>query len=85
MYDSRGNPFPYRRRLSGGVEAGPPPLWRMQGFDVALEERPLFGVIVGTVVGVPSVHASGTTWSEVFRALRRQLAGLWHPRKHLSV
>ena len=56
-------------------ESLPPALWRVQGFDVALEDRP--EGIVATLVDVPGVTATAETRSEVLNLIREQLAPLW--------
>ena len=53
------------------------PLYRVQGFDVALENRP--EGIVATVVDVPGVTATADSRSEVLSLIREQLAPFWKP------
>lgn len=54
-----------------------PALYRVQGFDVALENRP--EGIVATVVDVPGITATAETRTEVLNLIREQLAPLWKP------
>ncbi len=72
-----------RRQLLCGDWANKPPcpatpaLYRVQGFDVALENRP--EGIIATVVDVPGVTATADTRSEVLNLIREQLAPFWKP------
>jgi hypothetical protein len=55
----------------------PVTLYRVQGFDVALENRP--EGIIATVVDVPGVTAMAGSRSEVLHLVREQLAPFWKP------
>ena len=54
-----------------------PALYRVQGFSVALEDRP--EGILATVVDAPEVTAIAETRSEVLNLIREQLAPFWKP------
>ncbi len=75
-YDSTGNPHVIRPAHPEPPKL-PVALYRVQGFDVALEDRP--EGIVATVVDVPGVTATAGTRSEVLNLIREQLAPLWKP------
>ncbi len=78
LYDSSGNPHVIRPKYPEPESSELPPiLWRVQGFDVALENRP--EGIIATVVDVPGVTATADTRSEVLNLIREQLAPLWKP------
>jgi len=71
LYDSTGKPhvitpaYPEPRKL-------PIALYRVQGFDVALENRP--EGIIATVVDAPGVTATADTRSMVLLKIRERLA-----------
>lgn len=58
-------------------EPTPPALYRVQGFSVALEDRP--EGIVATVAEMPTVTATAKTRSEVLELIRQRIAPLWKP------
>ena len=76
LYDSTGKLHVIRPSHPEPPEL-PVPLYRVQGFDVALEDRP--EGIIATVVDVPGVTATAPTRSEVLNLIRGQLAPFWKP------
>ena len=76
LYDSTGKPHVIRPAYPEPREL-PVALYRVQGFSVALEDRP--EGIVATVVDVPGVTATADTRSEVLNLIREQLAPCGKP------
>ena len=76
LYDSTGKSHVIRPAYPEPPKL-PVTLYRVQGFDVALENRP--EGIIAAVVDVPGVTATADTRSEVLNLTREQLGPLWKP------